>query len=429
MNFPRLQPAPAAVDLAHAMERAAALPALVVFSHLRWHGDPGRLQALMPRLARHYRVLVVEEPVTTHADAWLAASRPAPGVELLVPHTRVETSRAPGFHDDQLPTVQALLADFLAARGIARPVAWLTTPMALPLMARLAPRALVYDCMDELATRPGAPRALPGREAALLDAADVVIAAGPSLYQSRRALHANVHCVPNAVDAEAFAPPGALAATGIEAVSARALHAAIRAPRLGWFGTIDERLDLELLASLADARPDWHLVMAGTVAGIDPCALPRRPNIHWAGPQTAAILPHLLAHWDACLLPLKRDEASRAACPHQVLAYLAGQKPVISTPVHDVVALYGHVVRLAGDTSAFIEACRSALCERGPLRRQRRIDALIAVHSCTWDRAVERIRRLLEVFSREGEEAPAGVPARVGERATNAGIEVRVALA
>ena len=394
MNFPRLQPASAA-DPAAALDRAANLPPLVVFSHLRWSGDPGRVRALMPRLARHYRVIVVEEPVTTHADAWLAVSRPAPGVQVLVPHTRVPTDRAPGFHEDQVPTVQALLGEFLTAEGLERPVAWLTTPMALPLVGELAPRAVVYDCMDELAARPGAPQALAEREAALLALADVVITAGPALYQSRRALHSNVHCVPNAVDAERFAPPGALAAGSIEAVSARALHAAIPAPRLGWFGTIDERLDLDLLASMADARPDWHLVMAGAVVGIDPAALPRRPNIHWTGPQTAAILPHLLAHWDACLLPLKCDETTRGASPHQVLEYLAGQKPVISTPVHDVVALYGHIVRLAGDTSAFVEACRAALCERGPLRRQRRIDALIAVHSCTWDRAVERIRKLL----------------------------------
>jgi UDP-galactopyranose mutase len=428
MNFPRLQPA-AAIDPLATMERAAARPPLVVLSHVRWHGDPGRLQALMPRLARHYRVLVVEEPVTTHEDAWLAVSQAAPGVELLVPHTRVETARAPGFHDDQAPTVQALLASHLAAHGLARPVVWLTTPMAMSLVGALAPRAVVYDCMDELATRPGAPRGLPEREAALMEVADVVITAGPSLYQARRALHSNVHCVPNAVDAAHFAPPPAHAGASIEAVSARALHAAIPRPRLGWFGTVDERIDLDLLASMADARPDWQLVMAGAVAGIDPATLPRRPNIHWTGPQTAAILPHLIAHWDACLLPLKCGDAARGASPHQVLAYLAAQKPVISTPVPDVVALYGHIVRLAGDTSAFVEACRSALCERGPLRRQRRIDALIAVHSCTWDRAVERIHRLMVEFSHEAQADDADVPALTAARATRAGYGDRVAVA
>jgi glycosyltransferase involved in cell wall biosynthesis len=411
MNFPRLQALSA--DLARTIERAAALPPLVVFSHLRWGGGDGRLQHLMVRLARHYRVLVVEPPLTTHGDAWIAETHPAPGVELLVPHTRIPTDVAPGFHAEQLPTVQALLAAFLQEHGLARPAAWLTTPMALPLVAALAPRAVLYDCMDDLGARPGAPAMLAEHEAALLRLADVVIAAGPSLYQARRALHPNVHCVPNAVDASHFAPPAARAAGSIEAISARALHAGIPTPRLGWFGTIDERVDLDLLASLADARPDWHLVMAGPVVGIDPAMLPRRPNIHWAGPQTYAILPHLLAHWDACVLPLKRGEATRGVCPQQVLEYLAGQKPVVSTPVHDVVALYGHIVRLAGDTSAFIEACRAALCERGPLRRQRRIDALIAVHSCSWERAVERIHRLIIAFAHDGGPGPFEVPRAV----------------
>jgi glycosyltransferase involved in cell wall biosynthesis len=407
MSFPLLDAA-APVDLALAIEHEAARLPLVVFTHLRWHGLFGRLQQMLTRLARHYRVHVVEEPVTTHEDAWLECKAAAPGIEVLVPHTRLSTATAPGFHDDQLPTVQALLADFARERGLAQPFLWLTTPMAIPLVAAFAPRAVIYDCMDELSLRPGAPHQLAQREAALLKEADVVITAGPSLYHARRGRHANVHCVPDAVEAEHFAPPAAgLAGSGIEAISARSIHAAIPGPRLGWFGAIDERLDLRLIAALADARPDWHIVLAGRLAaGIEPGALPRRPNLHWIGPQTHAILPHLLAHWDVCLLPLKCDASTQHANPPQTLEYLAGQKPVVSTPVRDVCALYGHIVRLAGDAGAFVDACRAALCERGPLRRQRRIDALIAVHSCTWERAVERVRRLMIEFARE----PAGAP-------------------
>jgi glycosyltransferase involved in cell wall biosynthesis len=414
MNFPRLLPVSA--DLAGTIAHAATRPPLVVFSHLRWGDGNGRLQQLMTRLAQHYRVLVVEPPLPAHEDAWLAPAQPAPGVELLVPHTRVPTGTAAGYHPQQLPTVQALLGCFLDEHHLARPVAWLTTPMALPLVAGLAPRAVVYDCMDDLAARLDAPAVLARHEAALLELADVVIAAGPSLYQSRRALHSNVHCIPNAVDADHFTAASARTAGCIEAVSARALHAAIPTPRMGWFGPIDERIDLDLVASMADARPDWHLVMAGPVEGVAPATLPRRPNIHWAGPQTYAILPHLLAHWDACLLPLKCDETTRCASPHQVLEYLAAQKPVVSTPVHHVATLYGHVVRLAGDTSAFIEACRSALCERGPLRRQRRIDALIAVHSCTWNRAVERIHQLIIEVAHEADAPPPPIRAQPAAR-------------
>jgi glycosyltransferase involved in cell wall biosynthesis len=401
MHLPDLDAA-SAVGAGLLPESSTQRPPLVVFSSLRWNFNVQRPQQLLTRLARHYRVLYVEEPVTTHAEPHLASTNPATGVEVLVPHTRVD---APGFHADQVPAVRDLLAGLLHERGIEAPFAWLCTPMAQPLVDALAPCAVLYDCMEDLSGRPGVPAEWRQREAALLARADVVVAAGPSLYQAKRARHANVHCVPNAVAAAHFAPLGAAGAT-IEAVSARSLHAAIPAPRLGWFGPIDDQLDLALLDEVAERRPDWHFVMAGPLVRIDAATLPRRANIHWLGAQTYAILPHLQAHWDACILPLKCDAATRAASPEQALGYLAGQKPVISTPVHDVVALYGHVVRLAADAAAFVDACRAALTERGPLRRQRRIDALIAVHSATWERAAQRMHALLEESARERRAAP-----------------------
>jgi glycosyltransferase involved in cell wall biosynthesis len=384
--------------------RERTLPALVVFSPLRWQFDWQRPQQLLTRLARHYRVIYVEEPVTTHAEHYLAVSSPAPGVEVLVPHTRVD---APGFHADQIAPVRALLADFMARDDIERPLVWLYTPMAQPLVEPLAPRGVLVDLMEDLAAAPNAPAVLHEREAALMALADVVVAAGPSLYQSRRARHASVHCIPNAVDADHFAPPAAVGGS-IEAVSARSLHAAIPGPRLGWFGVIDERLDLALIERVAELRPDWQLVFAGPVVGVDAAALPRRSNIHWIGPQTYAIRPHLLAHWDACILPLRCGESTRHASPPAVLEFLAGQKPVVSTPVHDVIALHGHIVRLAADADAFVDACRAAIAERGPVRRQRRMDALIAVHSSSWDRAAERMHRLLSRCAED--DAPAAMP-------------------
>jgi UDP-galactopyranose mutase len=404
MNFP-LANALSDVDPARLRDGSRALPPLLVFSSLRWNFNWQRPQQLLTRLAKHYRVFYVEEPVPTHQDAFLAVSQPAPGVELLVPHTRVD---AAGFHDDQMPVLRALLAAFARERGIVEPLVWLYTAMALPLVDDLAPRGVIYDCMEHPAAAPGATALLRRREAELMKIADVVVAAGPSLYQSQRSLHSNVHCIPNAVDADHFAPT-ALAGSTIESISARSIHASIPNPRLGYFGVIDERIDLALIARLADQRPDGQVVMAGPVLRIDPATLPKRPNIHWLGSQTYAILPHLQAHWDVCLLPLKCDESTRFSSPLQTLEYLAGQKSVVSTPVHDVVALYGHVVRLAPDANAFVEACRAALCERGPLRRQRRIDALIAVHSCTWDRAADRVHKLLVEFSREMAHAPRDV--------------------
>ena len=401
MNFPAAQ----ALRPGAPLESASARPPLVVFAASRWNFDWQRPQQLLTRLATHYRVFYVEPPVATHADAWLECSEVAPGVEVLVAHTR---SDAPGFDDDPWPAMGALLHRFMRERGIAEPLVWLDTPAPLPLVEALDPRGVVYDCHEDVAATTD-DAVLQRREAALLRLADVVVAGGPSLYQSLRGRHANVHCIANAVDAAHFAPP-MIASKAIEAVSARAIHAAIPNPRLGFFGVIDERIDLDLVARIADLRPDWHFVMAGPLRGVAPEALPRRGNLLWLGAQTYAILPHLQAHWDLCLLPFKLDACTHRAAPVEALEFLAGQKSVVSTPVHDIVALHGHIVRLAHGAHAFVDACRSAMRERGPLRRQRRLDALIAVHSCTWDRAAERLHRLLVEFAHE---PVAASPARV----------------
>jgi len=405
MNLPAAHALPGGSLHAPQSADAAARPPLVVLSSLRWHFDWQRQQQLLTRLAKHYRVLYVEEPMTTHQDAYLECTEVSQGVEVLVAHTRCDER---GFHDDQLAVMAGLLAQFMRQRDILAPLVWLDTPLPLPLAEALNPRGVIYDCHDDIAAKSD-DAALQRREARLMQLADVVVAGGPSLYQSHRGRHANVHCIANAVDAAHFAPP-LPASKAIEAVSARAIHASIPNPRLGFFGVIDERVDLDLIARVADLRPDWQIVMAGPLRGVAPAALPQRGNILWLGPQTHAILPHLQAHWDVCLLPFKRDECTHRAAPIEALEYLAGQKSVVSTPVHDIVALHGHIVRLAHDANAFVEACRAAMCERGPLRRQRRIDALIAVHSCTWDRAAERVHKLLVGFAHEPAALRAEIP-------------------
>ena len=374
-------------------------PVLLAFGAQRWSFDWQRPQHLLTRLARHYRVFHVEEPVTTHQDAYLDCTEVAQGVTRVVPHTRCDR---PGLHAAQLPVLRQLLRQFMRERSLADPLVWLDTPAATPLLDDLRPRGVLYDCRVEPALLG---EFAAGQEDALLAVADVVVAAGPSLYERRRARHAHVQCIPNAVDGAHFAPPPAHA-SGIEAVSARAIHAHMRSPRLGYFGVIDERVDLALVAAIADRRPDWQVVMAGPLRNVAADALPQRANLHWLGAQTYAILPHLQAHWDVCILPLSPHACARHAAPVETLEFLAGHKAVVSTPVHDVTALHGQVVRVAWQAGAFVEACRLAMCERGPLRRQRHLDALIAVHANSWERAADRVHRLLVDFAR----TPAALP-------------------
>src|SRR5438270_1255977 len=130
---------------------------LIVFSHLRGDFVYQRPQHLLSRFAATRPVLFVEEPVYDERPAFAEMLSPMPNVTVLRPHTPV---RAPGFHDDQLPVLRDLVREAVAAQGFDRYGVWFYTPMALPLLQGLEPRAIVYDCMHELRAFRHAPRQL-----------------------------------------------------------------------------------------------------------------------------------------------------------------------------------------------------------------------------------------------------------------------------
>ena len=369
-----------------------AMPHLIVFSHLRWNFVFQRPQHLLSRLARHYHVVFLEEPVHDDAPAWLERTTPLPGVEVLRPHTPVE---AGGFHDDQLSVLEPLLAGYLADNDIDDYIVWFYTPMALPLLAGLTPRAVVYDCMDELSAFKDAPRQMRQRETALLKGAQLVLTGGPSLYDAKRSLHPNVLCLPSAVDARHYAAASA-AAQAEPMRRAEALQGGIAHPRLGFFGVIDERLDMGLIAELAAADPAWQIVMVGPVVKIDPARLPRPANIHWLGQQPYELLPQLVAGWDVCLMPFALNESTRYISPTKTLEYMAAGKPVVSTGIHDVRAMFSDLVAIAADHGAFVEGCRAALAESAMAGHARAAAMEACVWRYSWDETAEVVHRAIE---------------------------------
>ncbi|HST45190.1 MAG TPA: FAD-dependent oxidoreductase, partial [Luteimonas sp.] len=313
-------------------------------------------------------------------------SSPSPGVTVLRPHTPVAGQ---GFDGEQIDAVATQLKSYLDQHGISHYGVWFYTPMALPLLRGLNPEAIVYDCMDELSMFHHAPAALLPREDMLLRIADVVFTGGPSLFDAKRDRHANVHCVPSSVDSAHF---GKARDPAIES----ALLAEIPHPRLGFFGVIDERLDLELLAKVADADPSWQVVVVGPVVKIDAADLPRRANLHYLPQQAYAALPALLAGWDVCLLPFALNDATRFISPTKTLEYMSAGKPVVSTAITDVAGLYGSGVAIAGDHAGFVEACRRALSEDAGARALRSDAQQQLVASTSWDSAADGMVRAID---------------------------------
>jgi UDP-galactopyranose mutase len=395
----------------------ASMKTLLVFSHLRWNFVYQRPQHLLSRVAMRWPVVFIEEPVPGADEDHIEHIVAAPGVEVWRPHVRGTEN---GFHPAHKERLQKLVAKSIAAQRIDDYWIWFYTPMALPMADKLRPEGMIFDVMDELSAFKGAPPELLDQETALLRVADVVFTGGRSLYNAKKHRHHNVHCFPSSVDALHFR-----SGTGDHPLQQHIPH-----PRLGYCGVIDERIDLELIAGIADARPEWQIVMVGPTVKIDPATRPQRPNIHWLGQQAYQDLPAFINGWDVCLLPFALNESTRFISPTKTLEYMACGKPSISTAIRDVVEPYGHVVPIRADAAGFVQACDEILA-RAPEACQAHAQAVADVISRTsWDATAEAMIELIAQaeVKREANELPA-VANIAAELARAAGTSVRSAAA
>ena len=378
-----------------------ARPTLLCFSHLRWDFVFQRPQHLMSRFARETTVIFWEEPIEIEpGQTPYLKVRQAENFA----NVRVVTPHLPqGLDEDRREEALRRLLDAHTA-SCSRPiVTWYYTPMMLPFSRHLDASAVVYDCMDELSKFRFAPERLLDLEQELIDRADLVFTGGASLYEAKKGRHSSVHCFPSSVDRGHFAKAR-------RELEQPADQAELRHPRLGFYGVIDERFDIDLLREIADMRPDWSLVMVGPVVKISEDELPRAANIHYLGGKTYEQLPSYLSGWDVALMPFAMNESTQFISPTKTPEYLAGGKPVVSTPVRDVVRTYGHMqgVHIAHDADGFVRCCEKALQQsRSGGDWLAEADLLLAASS--WDTTQARMSGLItEVLGeRAGEEAPA----------------------
>lgn len=360
---------------------------ILCFSHLRWDFVFQRPQHLMTRLAQRATVVFWEEPTqVADLDEARLSLRPCSESGVVVATPQVPEGLAP---DQTTATLKLLLDRFLSQQS-GKLVAWYYTPMMLTFSDHLIADCVVYDCMDELANFKFAPPELLPLEQRLLARADVVFTGGFSLYEAKRDRHPNIYPFPSSVDRAHFERARTDDADPAD-------QRDLPRPRLGFYGVLDERLDLELLAQVADARPDWSLVMVGPVVKIGEDDLPRRPNIHYLGGKSYEELPDYLGGWDVALMPFAINEATRFISPTKTPEYLAGGRPVVSTPITDVIRHYGDVegVQIADDPMAFVTACETALVQaREGGRWLEQADDLL--RQTGWDETVERMWGLIE---------------------------------
>lgn len=379
-------------------------PDLVCFSHLRWDWVYQRPQHLLKRCAAERRVFYIEEAMRGSGSLRLEVRERENGVQVVTPILPDGLSSQIA----QTAVLSSLLQTFFSEHQIHEYVLWYYTPMALDFTKNLNPLAVIYDCMDELSAFKGAPDSLRFQELELLSRADVVFTGGHSLYEVKRHKHPFVHAFPSSIDREHFMQ----ARTSGEDPEDQQR---IPHPRLGFFGVIDERFDTALLDAAAAARPNWQFVMLGPVTKIDPKVLPQRPNIHYLGSKTYDELPSYIAGWDVALMPFAINEATRYISPTKTPEYLAAGKPVVSTPIADVIKPYGKLdlVRIARTPEEFIAAIEQSLKPEATSKKWlQRVDQFLA--NISWDQTWSGMSELIDGVSmhrRKGNVLAAGARA------------------
>ncbi|MBI3654750.1 MAG: glycosyltransferase family 1 protein [Acidobacteria bacterium] len=363
----------------------ARTPDLLCFSHLRWDFVYQRPQHLLSRCAKERRVFFVEEPRFSDTAPRFDISRREGGVWVVVPHL------PHGLNEEEVEaTLQSLLIDeLILEQQISEYICWYYTPMALGFTRQLEPLATVFDCMDELSAFKNPPPRLKDREDELLERADVVFTGGFSLYEAKRHRHANIHPFPSSIEVEHFSQAR-------QPLKEPNDQRNIPHPRLGFYGVIDERLDIELLDGLAQARPDWQIIMVGPVVKIDPADLPQHPNIHYLGGKAYQELPAYLSGWDVAMLPFARNESTKFISPTKTPEYLAAGVPVVSTSIRDVIRPYGQqgLVKIADRVEEFVAAAEYLLSDAfNKTAWLRQVEEALMYNS--WDRTWARMNHLI----------------------------------
>jgi UDP-galactopyranose mutase len=338
----------------------------------------------MSRFAEDTNVFFLEEPV------FVDSATPQLRTVAKMPRLRICTPELPhGLSQEEInDAMTGLLDDFFTENDPGEFAFWYYTPMSFSFTRSFDPALTIYDCMDELSAFKFAPASIKSLERRLFNKADVVFTGGHTLYEEKKSQHYNIHPFPSSIDKAHFL---SARSSNIEPED----QAAIPGPKLGFYGVIDERFDIELIRHIATARPDWHLILIGPVVKIDPATLPQAANIHYLGCKSYQELPGYLSGWEVALIPFLLNEATKYISPTKTPEYLAAGKPVVSSAISDVVHPYGksNLVSIGIGAEDFVAAINAELNYGDRAGWLEKVDEFLADKS--WENTFKQMRDLM----------------------------------
>jgi beta-glucosidase/6-phospho-beta-glucosidase/beta-galactosidase/glycosyltransferase involved in cell wall biosynthesis len=366
---------------------------IVVFSHLRWGFVWQRPQQFLSRFAKRHPILFIEEPMFDRPQGTpvdLQFHRVMPNVTVACPHVDVTWNKNPKLPEKLLEWTKEAIDRMNDEGQFDRPLLWYYSPMdSAWSLGHIEHRGVVYDCMDELSQFTGAPRQLVDNEARLIRHADVVFTGGYNLGEKKKKQHDNVHIFGCGVEYQHFSK-----AQDETTVIPPDIDFMQR-PIIGWMGVVDERVDYAMVGEMARARPDWSFAMVGPVVKVDPNLLPHSPNLHWLGGRDYQVLPNYVKAFDVNMMCFALNAATEFINPTKGLEYMATGKPIVSTPVKDVVNQWSDICLIATGTEAYLEALHKALEKKDDVE-QRVARGLALSKQCSWESTVAKMQSLIK---------------------------------
>lgn len=343
---------------------------MVVFCHLRWDFVYQRPQHIISRLAQDNKILLIEEPWHREGEG-SRMQKISDNLHVLQPNVH------------SIEDIATILPQYIS-KTIA--TGWFYSAAFVPLLSYFDFGTTIYDCMDELSLFKGAPERLIEQEKYLVSNADIVFTGGKSLYESKAQLHGNVHCFPSSVDQAHFEK-------ALNGIALPGDISSIPSPVVGYFGVIDERIDLELLRATALLKPDVSFVMIGPLAKIGEHDLPRLDNIYYLGMKDYKELPGYLKAFSIAMMPFALNDATKYISPTKTLEYMAAGKPIISTAIKDVVRDYSDVVKIVSTPEEFSIYIDQAITNSPDSIMKYDYNEIL--RNTSWDSTVSKMKQLL----------------------------------
>lgn len=320
------------------------------------------------------KVLFVEEPIPYEQE-----DEGSFEMEIITANLHVLKPKA-----KNISGISEILKAYLPTRNLQ--VGWFYSAAFGEILSDFNFERVVYDCMDELSLFRGADPELVRQEKFLLSEADVVFTGGKSLFEAKSSNHSNVHCFPSSVERAHFSK----AQDDIELPSD---IKGIAKPIVGYFGVIDERINLGLLHRVALLKPEYNFVMVGPLAKIGEDDLPQEKNIHYLGMKPYKMLPHYIAAFDVAMMPFALNDSTKFISPTKTLEYMAAGKPIISTAIKDVERDYSHCIDIVETPEEFAGAADQLLSGNPEVLRKEYEKIL---DNTSWDITANKMNKLIK---------------------------------